>query len=76
MEEVAGDIKESAMQIKKEMELSEEEKRQRQNIFAAILIGLGVLLLIDQFVPGIYIGWKIFWPVLIILAGFYVIFKR
>lgn len=48
----------------------------RGNIFWGIIIVLvGVILLLNQFFPGIHI-WGLFWPILLILLGVWFLFGR
>ena len=51
-------------------EAQEQQRQNRTHIFAAVLIILGVLLLLDNFVR-----FHIFWPLLLILVGIGILLK-
>jgi phage shock protein C len=48
----------------------------KKNIFAFILILIGVVLLLKQLLPMTWLNGHIFWSAIIILAGLFLIFKK
>ncbi len=48
----------------------------RHRWFAVIILLLGVWLLLNEFLPGHWFRWDVFWPLLLIVAGFLLITKR
>ena len=48
----------------------------KKNIFAFILILIGVVLLLKQLLPMAWLSGHLFWSIIIILAGLFLIFKK
>ncbi len=48
----------------------------KKNIFAFILILIGTVLLLKQLLPMTWLNGHIFWSVVIILVGLFLIFKK
>jgi hypothetical protein len=55
-------------------ETPDEEQRRRRMAFGFVLIFLGILFLIQQFVPAF--DWGRFWPVLLIGLGAYLLLRE
>lgn len=47
---------------------------QRRNVLGLFLILVGLIALTEQLFPGIF-NWKVFWPLTLVLIGFYIILK-
>jgi phage shock protein C len=47
-----------------------------RDFIGAILILSGTLLLLNQLLPRFGIDWDVFWPLVLILLGGYIVFKR
>jgi len=47
----------------------------KRNLLGIIIILIGVAALLDQVLPTVF-NWNIFWPMLIILVGIYIIFRK
>ncbi|HEV8340249.1 MAG TPA: DUF5668 domain-containing protein [bacterium] len=53
------------------------EGRDQRQLFAGILLfGLGVIFLLANFGLGSWIGWDRWWPLILIVIGLVVIFRR
>ncbi|MFA6908309.1 MAG: PspC domain-containing protein [Patescibacteria group bacterium] len=48
----------------------------RRNFIGFVIIGLGVLLLIQRILPSMWFEWRMVWPVVIIIIGIVLLFKR
>lgn len=53
-----------------------EGRDQRQLFGGILLLGLGLILLLANFGLGSWIGWDRWWPLILILIGLVVIFRR
>lgn len=53
------------------------DRRDQRQLFAGILLlGLGLIFLLANFGLGSWIGWDRWWPLILILIGLVVIFRR
>lgn len=48
----------------------------RKNVFAFILIGLGIIFLLKQIVPWTWFNANLFWPLVIVAVGIWLIIKK
>jgi phage shock protein PspC (stress-responsive transcriptional regulator) len=48
----------------------------RKNLMGLVFVVVGLLLLAQQFFPLRWFKWDVFWPVVIILVGFYILSKK
>lgn len=44
--------------------------RDRRNMLGLVIVTVGVIAFFNTIFPGFWIGWKIVWPIVIILIGF------
>lgn len=72
VKEVTEEIKEKAEVIKTEI----EGNNRANKVVALGLIGLGVILLVNQVVPLAWMTSKFLWPAALIGVGVYLIFKQ
>jgi len=77
----ADEIRERAMGFTRGDKTSGGLKRKKRgtpkgNIIGILLVFLGFILLFDKVSSFSFLRWDLFWMVVIILIGFYIIFKR
>jgi len=75
VEEFATDIGEKVKKLGKELKTGDFKKEGKNGFLAWGIIILGAFLLLNQMVPG-WFRWDLFWPVMVILAGIYLMVKR
>ena len=68
----AEEVKNQAKEIKSEVKIKKMEKI---NFLGIVLVLIGVVAIWNQLSP-IIIEWNFFWPVILILVGFLVMFKK
>lgn len=56
--------------------IHDRAKPRRGNIVAVLLILIGVIALINQLFPKSWIKWELFWPIMIILLGVWMIARK
>jgi Flp pilus assembly protein TadB len=75
VKELASEIKES-MPEKKEREVHEEERRgSGRNLFGLIIVALGLILLVENIIPIRIFRAEIFWPVVIVVLGLFLVLR-
>lgn len=52
------------------------EHPERRTWFAIILIAVGLMALSNEFLPWHWFHWNMLWPILIVLVGLMIIFRR
>ena len=77
----ADELRERAMGFTSRQETSGGLKRKRRgtprgNIIGIFLVFFGFILLFDKVSSFSFLRWDLFWMVVIILIGFYIIFKK
>ncbi|OGZ34664.1 MAG: hypothetical protein A2174_02540 [Candidatus Portnoybacteria bacterium RBG_13_41_18] len=74
-------IKESAQEFKKEAQAFGQNLKDKswlhdkRNVIGFIIIVIGLIALINQFVPH-WFSWSLFWALALVFIGFYIIIKR
>lgn len=56
--------------------IKENRRERRGSFFGIILIALGLILLVNIFMPAYWMGGRFFWPLIFILLGLYLIARR
>ena len=75
----ADELRERAMGFTNVDQTSGKRKKRgtpKANIIGILLVFLGFILLFDKVSSFSFLRWDLFWMVVIILIGFYIIFKR
>jgi phage shock protein C len=75
IEEFATNVGEKVKKLGKEIKIADIKKDGRGGFLAWGVIGLGVVLLFNQMAPG-WFRWDLFWPVIVILAGVYLLARK
>ena len=78
-EEPKGEMSDAGSQISEKEAKSttdEEENPNRRNSLALVLIAVGLIALLNQIMPMTWLTWDKIWPVVLIMAGLYLIFRR
>lgn len=52
-----------------------QNNTRKQTILGLIVIFVGILLLLNQLFPNFF-NWAYFWPILVIILGVYIIFRK
>jgi len=81
--EKASEFVEGAAEKVKEVfqDIGANSKGSRQtghgrNAIGAIIIGIGVIALLNQIFPSLWFRWHMIWPLALVLAGFWIIKSR
>lgn len=76
--EMAGDFaKEIGYGAKAAAEsIKEKRKGKNSNFFGILLVAFGFILLINEFMPDYWTGRRFFWPIFLMLFGFYLILRK
>ncbi|MCX6713298.1 MAG: PspC domain-containing protein [Candidatus Vogelbacteria bacterium] len=72
----AGRIKEGALELSAEWRAESLHTERRRNLLGLVIVAIGVIAFYNELFPEFWIGWKILWPVVIILIGFSLISDR
>jgi phage shock protein C len=74
VKELAHEIKES---IPEKKEASEEKRRdgRGRNILGLIIVAFGLILLIENIIPVRIFRADIFWPIVVVAVGLYLVFR-
>lgn len=75
VEEFATEVGEKVKKLGKEIKFDEMKKDKKNGFLALAVIMLGLFLLLNQMTPG-WFRWDLFWPVMVILAGVYLMVKK
>jgi phage shock protein C len=75
VEEATDKVKEVFHDIGENVKSSERGSRGR-NVFGAVIIGIGILALLHEVFPSIWFGWRMVWPLGLVLVGFWIIKSR
>jgi len=70
-EKVSKKVKTMAKEIKKDVKV---EKKRSGSFMGFILMGFGILILLDKLIP-VVIRWDYVWPILLVVSGAYLIFR-
>jgi len=72
---VADEVAKEAKSLASELQERQGWFSDKRNFLGIIIILIGVVALLDQVLPMVF-NWNIFWPMLIILVGVYIIFRK
>ncbi|MEK7649580.1 MAG: PspC domain-containing protein [Patescibacteria group bacterium] len=75
VEEAADKVKEVFHDISENTKEQSHGSRGR-NFIGAIIIGVGLLALLHQVFPAFWFGWRMAWPLVLVLIGFWIIKSR
>jgi len=56
--------------------MKENRRKRKSNFFGIIFVALGLIFLINEFMPSYWMGRRFFWPLLLIGLGLYLIARR
>ncbi len=76
IKEMADDIKKEAVDIQEKMQGQKSWFSEKRNIIGLIVVVVGFFALINVLFPMQWLNWKIFWPLVLVFIGFYIIIKR
>jgi phage shock protein PspC (stress-responsive transcriptional regulator) len=66
----AGRLKEKAAGLSAEWRMESLSTERRRNLLGLVIVAIGVIAFYNELFPEFWIGWKIVWPIVIILIGF------
>lgn len=72
VKEVQAGVQKTAQEVKADPRWLDS----RRNLVAGCIILVGVVALLNQFAPFRWLTWNLFWPVVIIAVGVFLILKR
>lgn len=82
MKDIAQGTKRMAEEVIKSAELATSDFKEsgdwlseRRNLLGLFIIVIGLIALTNQLFPGFF-NWQVFWPIILILVGIFIIFKR
>ena len=76
-EKVSDLAKEIGHGAKSRMESMRENRGERKSsFFGIILVALGLIFLVNMFLPAYWMGGRVFWPFLFIILGIYLIVRK
>jgi phage shock protein C len=75
IKEIAQEIGEKAKSVMQDMR-KDEPRKSRKNIIGWIIVVFGIIILINQLFPFSWMRWDLSWPIILILAGAYLIFRK
>jgi phage shock protein PspC (stress-responsive transcriptional regulator) len=53
------------------VELRDDPKiERRRNLLGLLIVSIGIIAFFNELFPNFWIGWKVLWPIIIILIGF------
>lgn len=73
--EFVGDIKTGAKSFANQIKKNSFFKNNKA-LIASLIILLGFITFFEQIFPMYWFKWNLFWPLLIIFIGFYILFKK
>lgn len=75
--EFVDELKQGAKSFAKEMKIEKRiEKNSNRDLLAVLLIVLGLTLFITKIFPMYWFRWDLFWPLMIVFVGFWMLFKK
>lgn len=75
--EFVNDIKHGVKNFAKEMKIEDaHHKKEGKDLMAVLLIIFGFILFFNQIFPTHWFRWDLFWPLIIIFIGFWILFKK
>lgn len=73
---LAHEISESAREGLDKIKKKEWSSSSGRDFIGGVIVLLGIVLLLDQFLPRLGLNWDILWPLILILLGVYLLVKR
>lgn len=65
----AGEFRERVKGLAAELRHDPKIER-RRNLLGAIIVAIGIIAFFNELFPNFWIGWKVLWPIIIIVIGF------
>ncbi len=76
IKEMADGIKKEAVDMREKMQDQKSWFGEKRNVIGLIIVVVGIFALINVLFPMHWISWNIFWPLVLVFIGFYIIIKR
>lgn len=78
LKDLAEEVGQKTKSLAAEMNFDQNKKINSRNAIGIVIIIIGVILLLKQVAPFLidWINWRLIWPVLIIMLGVYLVFKK
>jgi len=75
--EFVDELKHGVKSFAKEMKVEKKiERNNSKDLFAVLLIVFGLVLFANQIFPMYWFRWDLFWPLIIVFIGFWILFKK
>ena len=64
----ADQVRERVKDLADELKVNNIERR--RNLLGLVIVAVGVIAFLNELFPNFWMGWKVLWPIIIILIGF------
>jgi phage shock protein PspC (stress-responsive transcriptional regulator) len=76
VKQVTADMKATAQRVAETVKNSEQSRTFSRYMLGALLIIVGVVALVQRYIPWDQIQWNYVWPSAVIMVGLWVLFRR